>query len=114
MEVITLGARMREGGKMAEKATCFLKVLRVEGTVFPQGSLKSSRCPKGKKRSGFLRKDLDVRVRFPTLGARLKWRPTEKVGCFLTVLTRENQQILMTMSHERKVEKVFGKLIVNE
>ncbi|WP_150084262.1 hypothetical protein [Prosthecochloris aestuarii] len=111
--MITLGARMREGGKMAEKATCFLKVLRVEGTVFPQGSLKSTAVRKEKK-SGFLRKDLDVRVRFPTLGARLKWRPTEKVGCFLTVLTRENQQILMTMSRERKVEKVFGKLNVNE
>jgi len=53
VEVITLGARMREGGKMAEKATCFLKVLRVEGTVFPQGSLKSNRCPKGKKDPGF-------------------------------------------------------------
>lgn len=47
--MVTLGARMREGGKMAEKATCFLKVLRVEGTVFPRGSLKGNRCPKGKK-----------------------------------------------------------------
>jgi len=49
VEVITLGARMREGGKMAEKATCFLKVLRVEGTVFPQGSLKSTAVRKEKK-----------------------------------------------------------------
>ncbi|MEC9486883.1 MAG: hypothetical protein UMU76_05220 [Prosthecochloris sp.] len=37
--------------------------------------------------------------------------PLENGGCFLTVLTREDQQVSMTMSYEKKVEKVFGKMI---